>query len=346
MDVTRIAPEIAAFARTTLRLHPRHGDPTVDVSSFGGPLLWPAGEPWPACVQEHVRLHNPLFIEHGLTSVRTIAGERRIRELMRGFEANGGHRPPEKQAELLRLVGETLDEERVSEGPIPMVPVLQLYLGDAHGLVVGPGDADLLQILWCPFDHEPEMLPATHIRWRRADEVGAVMQEPPVPALIQNGDYLPEVCVVHPEPVTEYPPQLMLPDEINRKLKAWMESDENQFPVVYEDERETLYQYVLSVAPGCKLGGWAPVSFCSVDQVECSSCGAAMTPFFYISSKEWDAGSYPWRPIEEVPGPVDPHDIPSGPGDDEVGITIGRNYGMQIYTCPANPDHPHCEIMQ
>ena len=346
VDVTTIAPGIAAYARTTLRLHPRHGAPTVHTSSLGGPLIWPASEPWPVCSQPHPRLQNPLMRRHGMTNVRTISSERQIRELLRSFAAAGGKRTPEQQEEYLRLSREMIDQEKAPEEPVPMLPILQLYLSDAHGVVDGPGEADVVQVLWCPFDHEPETMPATRITWRRCADLGATLEAPPVPEFIQYGHYLPNVCVLHPEPVTEYPPSLLLSDEINEQLTAWMESDANQFPVVYEEERMALYQYVLSVAPGCKLGGWAPVSFRDVDRVKCKSCGIIMTPFFYIDSSEWDAGTYPWRPLEEVSGPVDPRNIPPGPGDDEVGILIGRGYGMQIYTCPADPSHPHVEVMQ
>ncbi len=48
-DVTAPFPELAPLARTTVRLHPRAGSPTAADSSVGGPLLWPADEPWPVC---------------------------------------------------------------------------------------------------------------------------------------------------------------------------------------------------------------------------------------------------------------------------------------------------------
>ncbi|MEW2267655.1 hypothetical protein AB0913_34660, partial [Streptomyces sp. NPDC047868] len=47
VDVTALFPQLAPLARTTTRLHPRPGSPTVRDSSVGGPLLWPADEPWP-----------------------------------------------------------------------------------------------------------------------------------------------------------------------------------------------------------------------------------------------------------------------------------------------------------
>ncbi|MEE1782085.1 DUF1963 domain-containing protein [Streptomyces sp. SP17BM10] len=49
MDVEELFPELAPFRRETVRLHPRSGRPTCRDSSVGGPLLWPAREPWPQC---------------------------------------------------------------------------------------------------------------------------------------------------------------------------------------------------------------------------------------------------------------------------------------------------------
>ncbi len=49
LDVTVLFPELAPMARTAVRLHPRTGTPTAADSSIGGPLLWPAEEPWPTC---------------------------------------------------------------------------------------------------------------------------------------------------------------------------------------------------------------------------------------------------------------------------------------------------------
>lgn len=47
VDVAAHLPELAPLARTAVRLHPRPGDPTPADSSIGGPLWWPAAEPWP-----------------------------------------------------------------------------------------------------------------------------------------------------------------------------------------------------------------------------------------------------------------------------------------------------------
>lgn len=58
-------PELTALGRTATRLHPRRGTPGVGDSHAGGPLAWPAGEPWPVCTRElrdgsHHARPNPL----------------------------------------------------------------------------------------------------------------------------------------------------------------------------------------------------------------------------------------------------------------------------------------------
>lgn len=45
-------PELTALGRTATRLHPRRGTPGVGDSHVGGPLAWPADEPWPVCTHE------------------------------------------------------------------------------------------------------------------------------------------------------------------------------------------------------------------------------------------------------------------------------------------------------
>src|SRR4051794_32474333 len=49
VDITAEISGIEAYARTTVRLHPRPGTPSAADSHIGGPLLWPAEEPWPFC---------------------------------------------------------------------------------------------------------------------------------------------------------------------------------------------------------------------------------------------------------------------------------------------------------
>ncbi|MGC0344254.1 hypothetical protein RKD20_009288 [Streptomyces sp. SLBN-8D4] len=83
LDVTALFPQLAPLARTATRLHPRPGSPTPYESSVGGPLLWPADEPWPHCEEPHDsdatdEMHSPEDIRL-LRRIRAKAAERRLR---------------------------------------------------------------------------------------------------------------------------------------------------------------------------------------------------------------------------------------------------------------------------
>ncbi|MFF6837120.1 hypothetical protein ACFY84_35905, partial [Streptomyces sp. NPDC012438] len=68
VEVTAVFPELVPLARPAIRLHPRPGSPSVSDSSVGGPLLWPADEPWPHC--EDVHLHVDTGFRQSPTEVR------------------------------------------------------------------------------------------------------------------------------------------------------------------------------------------------------------------------------------------------------------------------------------
>ncbi|PYC88069.1 hypothetical protein C7C46_01580 [Streptomyces tateyamensis] len=87
-------------------------------------------------------------------------------------------------------------------GGSALVPVIQLYHRDAPE-VPFPDGTDLLQVLWCPFEHD-ECEPRPQVFWRSATDVETVSNPPPAPAGAEPR-YVPQPCVVHPEPFTEYP---------------------------------------------------------------------------------------------------------------------------------------------
>lgn len=50
VNVPERLPDLAALARTAVRLHPRRGEvAAAGGSKIGGAFLWPADEPWPVC---------------------------------------------------------------------------------------------------------------------------------------------------------------------------------------------------------------------------------------------------------------------------------------------------------
>lgn len=210
-----------------------------------------------------------------------------------------------------------------------MMPVAQLYASDIPGLPC-PDGADLLQVLWCPFHHGEDYLPRTELRWRTASDVTGQTVPAPRPSVIGDDDYLPEACVLYPEPVTEYPAPHELTEALAARIHAW------------EIQHDVTYQYDLGVAPGCKVGGHAPWSFCDPFPMACTQCGAGVVPLLTIDGSEWDGGSGSWRPVEDA-GYAGLHFL--GPAN-ATQVNIGRGYSLQLYVCTASCEHPHLQNMQ
>jgi hypothetical protein len=309
------------MAREAVRLHPRVGEPTWAESSIGGPLLWPAREPWPTC-PEH---GGPWQFGFSPRHVR----------LRRRILAEAWRRPREDGADLLSAE-DHVTVDRISkgsripqDGPVPMVPVAQLYAADIPDLP-RPADADLLQVLWCPFNHDEDYLPRTELRWRTAADVTDPLDVAPEPSVIGNDDYLPEACVLHPETVTEYPAPHELPEELAKRIHAW------------EDQHDFRYQYDLAVSPGCKVGGHAPWSFSDPFPMSCAECGSGIRPLLTIDDSEWDGGSGSWRPVEDA-SYTGVHFL--GPAN-ATQLAIGRSGSLQLYVCAASYNHPHVQNLQ
>lgn len=279
VDITEDIPELAAHARTAVRLHPRRGNPSPDDSSIGGPLRWPAEEPWPFCDEPHAR----------------------------------------------------------GRSAVAMVPIAQIYAADVPAYPF-PQGYDLLQILWCP-NHDAEWPDESiSVRWRRAADVGVVLADPPVPHTVEADWLVPIPCVLDPEPVTEYPYSEELPKQIQDAIDAW----ETGYPA---------YQYGLSIASGCKLGGGMSWNVTDMgDPPECARCGAPAHLILQLDSSEWggesdhDGGPPRWRPIEDAAPDID---------DDEAlatveptGMEIGRHSHGGFFGCSADHRHPvtfHCQ---
>ncbi|MFC9812925.1 hypothetical protein ACFVJM_12765 [Streptomyces virginiae] len=315
LDVASVFPELAGMSRTATRLHPRPGAPTVHESSVGGPLLWPADEPWASCSQEHdapFELNTP-------EEVRTL---RRIRALDVWTD--------EDHAEVSRIHAGH-DPSLLPEGPHPLIPVAQLYARDVPGLPF-PEGTDLLQVLWCPFiDIEyREGSEAVQLRWRRAADVAeaGVLAAAPEPAYVGTYELVPVACVLHPEQVREYPAPHDLAPGLAGRIARWEEG-------VSADYRDDL-----SVAAGWKAGGWAaPFTFRDSggpQELRCPECSAVGEPLLTLDHTEWQGETSGWRPVEEPPG------ASAAPTD----ITVGRGYTLQIYGCPADPRHLPVTVVQ
>ncbi|MBO1330216.1 hypothetical protein [Streptomyces sp. VRA16 Mangrove soil] len=294
-ELQRAFPELAPYGLPAARLHPRPGTPTVRDSSVGGPPLWPADEPWPTCAGPHP---EPMDL---------------------------GPRAEDASHAALHQVIAALGARPVpGAAPVPLVPVLQLRRSDAPGTYF-PGDADLLQILWCPRQHAEAsdgLRPA--VFWRRAAEVTPGPARPTA----EPGPRVPVPCAVHPEELVEFPWMEQgygytvgpspLPGALQRRIHAWD-----------ADRARGLDYHALAVAPGWKVGGW------DLTHPVCD-CGTTMVMLFQTSQYEFLDGT--WAPRDD-PG------FPWGdPGDaaaqQPTGVRLGGDRCAMVHLCPADPDHP------
>jgi len=333
--VAAVLPQLAPLARTATRLHPRPGSPSARDSSVGGPLLWPVDEPWPYCDGPHLPDQvNPLL------SLEDVRVRRRIMAAAAVREGGGSRFTPEESAVLARI-----NEGRpLPASPLAMLPVAQLYVRDIPLLRL-PGQADLLQVLWCPFDHAPDPYPRTNLFWRTAAEVTGILSAAPEPAVVQFEGYVPEPCLLHPEQVTEYPHLMDLDEDLQALLEQWStwQTAGAAPDSYYEPAPQEFYRLELSTVPGWKVGGWPSWGVTDPVLVSCPACGTRMDPLLTIASNEWDAGTESWIPIE------DEAHAESGAYPDlrhPTMIQIGDEYSLQIYACPASPDYPYAELLQ
>ncbi|AEW92466.1 MULTISPECIES: hypothetical protein [Streptomycetaceae] len=333
VDVSAVLPQLAPLARTATRLHPRPGSPSPYDSSVGGPLLWPAAEPWPYCEGPH----EP----DGVNPAVSPADVRRRRRIQAAAAGQPGLGPEELVSD------EQLRTDRPwPDGPVAMLPVAQLYVRDVP-LPVVPEGADLLQVLWCPFDHLPEPRPRTALFWRSAATVTEVLTAPPQSAAVQSEDYVPEPCLLDPEQVTEYPHPMELSTQLRARLDDWAtwQSAGAAPDSSYELAPGEFYLDELSLAPGWKTGGWSRWGLTDPVPRLCAVCDAELTPLLTIASDEWDASTGSWIPYEDqaaAASTAPAHSLAHRP----TMITVGSGYSLQIHVCPVSSDHPHKELIQ
>jgi hypothetical protein len=282
IDVPRVLPQVVPYARTTVRLHPRKGAATVEQSSVGGPLLWPADEPWPSCdgfLDAHI-------------------------------------------------------EDDLGGAPSPLVPVVQLFAADVPELPFPPG-MDVMQVLWCPFDHDPWCAPRPRLRWRRRADIGDRLDAMPAPHGDAPPEHVPDPCVVDPERVVEYPGH-DLPREV------WTQISDTIAHINADTGWD--YETDLAVASGIKTGGY-PGWTQPPDWPVCA-CGREMTHLLTVASWEFSRGDEKrWIPVEDVPAMAgwgfrdDEH--PWRDIQNPAGIMLGDAGGIYLFVCGSCPDRPY-----
>jgi len=353
-QVARLFAGIEEYAATATRLHPRRGSPDPRGSHVGGPLRWPAGESWPSCAAEHVvatEVPLPPRLVSRLERLRASEPARRwpgyqavLSELASRAPGFGGIDRRTRTA-LYRVA-------RPQPVPSPLVAVAQLRAADIPDLRP-PDGADLLQVLWCPNDHDlgdGALAPAAVLRWRREAEVPEVLDRPPAPTAIGHPAYLPRPCVLHPEQVVEYPWWQQLPADLGHRVRAW------------DTEHGGRYHRQLAAAPGWKVGGWPQWPTTDPLPLYCPTCGTPTRQLLQLDSGEWGDPAR-WRPLPgstpvAAPDPgsaprADDHGTPgSAPrGDSEgdpataddlaapepTGVIAGHTGLYRIFTCPSCP---------
>lgn len=206
-----------------------------------------------------------------------------------------------------------------------MVALAQLHAADFPEIAF-PDDTDLVQVLWCPNDHRDTAF-CVEVVWRRAAEVTDVLTDPPMPSMSDDG-YLPAACVIHPERVREYPWYDDLPADLQTLLDQW-----DGYPE---------YQYLLSVAPGWKVGGSRAFNVTDGTPRPCDTCDSPVTLLLQVDTGEWSHESAPrWQPLEEHE--LHLRNATCGDPCMPTGVVVNDYSHMGIYTCTTNPRHSQWE---
>ncbi|MFE3205233.1 hypothetical protein [Embleya sp. NPDC059237] len=314
-------PWLGDLARVAMLLNPASGVPDVGDSGVGGPLLWPAGEPWPQCSVGHWVYHrDPLS-----------AAERRewqeMDEARKARARNGTgahnvltHEEAAAQKQIMNGASslDMLTWERISTRPDPctdpvaMVPVLQLRACDAPRVFEGR-DTDLLQVLWCPNDHEHEDVaggypyggPRLELRWRRSTEEGLTPATPPQPRRAADG-YIPQPCTLSPVEAQDFPEHDDLPEDLRNVVETWCE------------KQDWDYHADFACLDGWKVGGWPSWHLTDLQRIMCSrpDCGRRIQLFLTM-----DSGGDP-------------------------SLTVGRFGELRVFVCPEDPGHPIASNIQ
>ncbi|MFI9360755.1 DUF1963 domain-containing protein [Kitasatospora sp. NPDC053057] len=184
--------------------------------------------------------------------------------------------------------------------PTALIPLALIRAEDAPHLP-RPEGTDLLQVLWCPNDHDDIQGeryyygPAVELHWQRAAELAPAT--PPPPRLSEE-EYLPQPCALRPEQLLDLPDRDELPEELARAVAEFAERQGIEY------ERDP------GRAEGWKLGGWPSWHLTDLVPVDCGRCGERMTHLLTVES-----------------------------GDDP-DLSVGRHGELHVFVCPVDVAHP------
>jgi hypothetical protein len=217
------------------------------------------------------------------------------------------------------------------DGESPLVPVLQLFARDVPQLPF-PDRTDVMQLLWCPFDHD-ESEPWPVLFWRAE----ADLTEPDVPGPHPEAEptSIPAPCTVSPEAVDEYTVS-DLPDDVY--AAAFRDGD------AFKERTGWDLNELAMAAPGTKVLGW-PNWVQGPDWPACAGCGTTMSHLITITSWEHDGWfSRRWTPLEDQPA-IDFQDGSAGRRHPEIhnphGLMLGDVGNYHVFECLGCPDRPY-----
>lgn len=232
----------------------------------------------------------------------------------------------------------------------PLVAAVQLRKEDVPEVGFKRG-TDLLQLLWCPRDHDPSFCPAVEAHWwKRAAVRDPVDPPPPGPGAADI--YLPRPCRIYPERVTDYPDA----SDLGRALEDRVEASGVRAAAVEHmgrkaadkwglpDDPMLMYQRWLGPADGTKVGGhpgWAQ----GPDHPKCR-CGATMELMVTFDSLEFNGGTWGrWVPVQERDAISAKYEVRTTV-QKAAGVTIGDANSLYVFACRRCPSRPIRAFMQ
>lgn len=71
-----------------------------------------------------------------------------------------------------------------------------------------------------------------------------------------------------------------------------------------------------------------------------------MVPLLTIASFEWDGGTHGWALYEDQAAALSPSYVAGANPAQPTAVEVGSTDNLQLYVCPASPDHPHTDLIQ
>jgi len=224
-----------------------------------------------------------------------------------------------------------------------LTPALQIHKRDLpagyEGAISFKDQTDLLQVLWCPQDHDLDYDLHPRLYWRNADQLDGVLE----PKTIDEFGLVPRPCILIPEMVNEYPDPIEVELAVEQFEREDFQNAVRNIPL-FADEPWTVatdagyaFQTYLSSAPGTKIGGH-PSWVQDEAYPTCGNCGALSQHFLTFSNSEYDGVSWGrWLPMEERDTLTSPYSVRSevqSPAD----WSFGDGARLYLFLCERCDD--------